>query len=1158
MALQKVTEIRQWNVLASFPMRSEKTILRRVYVANEARMQPRPGERVGGLQWRPAVTDGIRLDFLAAEPPVDQFCAGYACVYLYSSRAEKATFSFGSDDGLVVWLNGREVWRNDVPRGLTYDADVFAGNLRRGWNCLLCKVSQFTAAWELAGRVSSTQQLVTALEIPRRGAAEPSAVYGLRILPAPAGQLALGLRLYNPNAAALEGQAALRDAAGAVLACNAAALPACSCCELKLTGPFKSVAQALINNLAVVDINGQRAPLRASPRVQMDIARQVFQTEPACAELALLAEAYAPGAALNVQEFLAAWAAAQPLEESIAKLAASLRTGKPDLKSKHVHVVGHAHIDMNWLWTWPETVRSAHDTFRQVIAFMDEFPDFTFLQTQPAAYQAIERIDPPLFARIQQRVQEGRWELAGGMFTEGDTNMSGGEALVRTFLLGQRYFQSRFGKTTRVGWLPDNFGHVAQLPQVLRLAGLEYFFFHRCRPHLGAFWWEAPNGARVLAFSNHTYNDQVTPVLARQVGEIAPKTGRMLTVCGVGDHGGGPTRRDIEAAHKLDRTPLMPAIKFTRAETFFDALRDAPHKLPLHKGEMQYIFEGCYTSIARIKAGNRACEAALYAAELLSVLRHAAGEEYPATKLNRAWEIVAFNQFHDILCGSAIHESNQDSVADYKWALSRAEDIRDQALRRLADEVRVDPAKGQPFVAFNPAPQPRRMLIEAEVFTHTPPASSNLIMWFDYYGAHKVAPHPGMLPSVLLRDAAGQTYPAQVVWGKVFPPGYRWRVLFAADLPAGGYRTFYLDPNQAGEATPIAQPRPGEFETEQLIVRFDLQTGLITRLYDKRTRTELAPRAGGLNRLRIDLEKPHGMSAWDIGPIARSVPLNEADEVTLRERGPVRVCVESVRRWGKSKFIQRTYVYRGHPRIDVELEAHWFEQGSGTELSPMLRVEFPLAIDQPTFTCHTPFAAVTRPASGQEVPAQRWVDASNKRVGVALLNQSKYGHAMKERTLTLTLLRSSYDPDIYPDQGLHRIRYALLPHAGDFRRGQVWDEADAFNVPALATEPPSLALGNAHATRPEEDSLLSLQGAGLVLSGIKHAEEGSAVVVRFSETQGKPQPATLTLPFDIAAAQRLDLLERPLDAGAAPSVSGRTVTVAVHPHEIVTLGLTRA
>ena len=322
------------------------------------------------------------------------------------------------------------------------------------------------------------------------------------------------------------------------------------------------------------------------------------------------------------------------------------------------------------------------------------------------------------------------------------------------------------------------------------------------------------------------------------------------------------------------------------------------------------------------------------------------------------------------------------------------------------------------------------------------------------------------------------------------------------------------------------------------------------------------------------------MKSWTINKIVGVEDITRASSVKVVENGPVRACVEAVKTWGKSRFIERTYIYRSYPRIDFDLEVHWLETGSDSTDSPMLKAVFPLNIENPRFFSQVPFDVAERPVDGkingviapdwlrhadaygieaekefgQEVPAQKWVDVTDGKNGIALLNRTKYGHAMHNGELSLTLMRSAGEPDIYPNLGKYTISYALYPHSGDWKNG-VWAEGEVFNVPVYAAEPPSLALGKEHAMRPEEFSFVSLDGTGVVMSGIKKSEEGNELVVRLAEVEGKAVAANLSLPAEIVSARRLNLIELPLTGGSQPVVKGKMITLPLKPHEIVTLGI---
>jgi alpha-mannosidase len=848
-----------------------------------------------------------------------------------------------------------------------------------------------------------------------------------------------------------------------------------------------------------------------------------------------------------------------------------------------IHVVGHAHMDMNWLWTYSETMQMCNDNLRQTVAFMEEYPDFTMLQSQASVYNFVEMVDPPLFEKVKKYVKEGRLELAGGMWTEGDMNMASGEAISRTFLLGQRYFLSRFGKTTNIGWLPDNFGHISQMPQILQLAGCDYFYFHRCKPYLGTFWWVAPDSSRVLCYANDTYNGDITPELKNEVDRFSPDRRRILQITGVGDHGGGPTRTHINMVHQLDQTPGYPAVKFTTAGDFFRTASGEMSGRPTHRGEMQFIFEGCYTTVADIKAGNRNSENMLFAGEFFNTLCWLNGNQYPAQSFRDLWTTVAFNEFHDILPGSAINEANKEAVARYAEVLRKATELRNNAFRKMADEVRFQTGMGQPVVAYNLQPFSRKAIVEATVYSNDKPVSVDIPGWGENLYGLQFTPVEGSLASVLVRDGSGRSYPAQIVYAKVTPPGFTSKIQFIVDtMTAGGYKTFYIDVTEPAEVSQAIPFSDNTFETDFFRIKFDMNTGRIVGLYDKRSGKEYVRDGDQLNKLRIYLEdKNGGMKSWTINKIVREEDITDVKSVKIIESGPVRACVETVRNWGRSRFIERTYIYRSCPRIGYDLEVHWLETGTDSTDSPMLRALFPLAMGNPRFYCQVPFDVVERPIDGkingldapsylvsqsgiygvepesydgQEVPAQKWVDVTDGQTGIALLNNSKYGHSFHDGDLRITLMRAAGNPDIYPNLGKFHISYALYPHSGDWKNG-CWTEGDDFNVPVYAAEPPSLALVKDHATRQEEESFFSIDNKNVMLSGIKMSEEGEELIIRLFEAEGMETTATVTVPVTVKAARRLDLVELPLRDAATPEVQGKSVIIKLKPHEIVTLGI---
>lgn len=852
-----------------------------------------------------------------------------------------------------------------------------------------------------------------------------------------------------------------------------------------------------------------------------------------------------------------------------------------------IHVMGHAHMDMCWLWGYEETMQMCQDNLRQTMAFMREIPDFCMSQSQAAVYEFVRKADPPLFEQIRERVREGRLELLGGKWTEGDENLASGEAIARSYLLGQRYFMEHFGKTAVVGWLPDNFGHVSQGPQILKLAGCKYFYHHRCKPYLGTYWWVGSDSSKVLAYANHTYNGNLTPEIKDDFQKLIPGKHRLFFSMGVGDHGGGPTRDNIDLMRKLNQTENFPRLIFSSAERFFKAASKEMDGRPIHFGEMGFICDGCYTTVADIKEGNRICENALFNCEFFNTLRWLYGDPYPSGELRELWRMQAFNQFHDILPGSGVHAANKENIARYSEVLRKTKGLTKPAFRKTADEIRFRQDLGQPVVAFNLMPNKRRAIVEADVFSNEAPATAELINWASWMKddlPYSIKAKNGNTASVLVRDASGKNYPAQIVWGKTTPPGYTSRVQFIVDnMPAGGYKTFYIDVTKPGtETEAIPMPDADTFETDFFEVKFDRSTGNIVSLFDKRLQKEFVKNGEQLNTLKMYMEDKNGpMKSWFINTIVSQDQVTDVKSVRITENGPVRACIEAIKKWGKSTFVVRTYIYKSYPRITYDLDVTWLETGDALHDSPMLRATFPLEVDHPEFYCQVPFDVAKRPVDfkfegkevpntlrhswcygeilpdkgdGIEVPAQKWVDLSNGQVGVALMNNSKYGHSVHNGELRLTLLRAAGDPDILPNIGRFRISYALFPHEGDWKNG-VWAEGEDFNVPVYAAEPPSLAMGKEHASRPEEASFFSVSPLNVMMSGMKQSENGNELIIRILETEGKATTAKIDLPLKIRSARRLNLIELPLENVTTPLVMGQSLQVKLKPHEIATIGI---
>lgn len=854
-------------------------------------------------------------------------------------------------------------------------------------------------------------------------------------------------------------------------------------------------------------------------------------------------------------------------------------------KEYTIHCVGHAHIDMNWMWSWPETVATTNDTFTTVDRLMDEFPTFRFSQSQASTYLAMEQHCPEVFEMIRRRVAEGRWEVTANMWVEGDKNLANGEILCRHLLYTKRYFREKFGidyDAVKIDWEPDTFGHAHTLPAILTRAGVRRYYFCRTGPGPRLFWWQAPDGSRVLAFDDGIlwYNGEITTDMTRLLFEFERTTGLKdyLFVYGVGDHGGGPTRRDLCAALEMDSWPIWPNVRLSTTDEFFSIAEQKVGDLPVVNQELGYVFEGCYTSQSNIKRANRLSENALAEAELWALAtRGLASMPYPLECLREAWRKAMFNQFHDILPGSGVHATYEYAQGLFQEVMAAAEMVKTRSLRRIAGAVDTgalvgvppketpgsgigpgigagpgDPSLGtgvtargagavgdEPFVVFNPCPWPRTGVVLAKV-------------WDKQLEADRIA----------VRDKSGTVGPAQVVerghyWGHRFTT----LAFPAREVPAAGYRTFavghVLEPLKASGAVADAS---GWIENEYLRVHVDQPSGAVTHLIHKESGYDLVPPGSKLGLLILQQEAPHGMTAWEIGQIVSETPLTSGATLEVAQSGPYLAVLRSRRTVRDSRFTLDVSLSAGVPWLEFTLRVDWLERGSPEVGVPMLRVVFPLAVAEPKATYEIPFGSVTRPANGREVPALRWADVTGKptdanaqfdKVGATLLNDSKYGHSADGSVLRLTLLRSSYDPDPLPELGSHTIRYALLPHAGP------WGPADATRAASDFSLPLTVVGTDGHTGQlPLELAGLAVEPSNVILSAVKRAEDSEAVVVRLYEVEGRPTEARVKVCPSLVAPNspvaEVDLLERPLGSSSA-RMEGDTIVVTVPPYGIVSV-----
>lgn len=824
----------------------------------------------------------------------------------------------------------------------------------------------------------------------------------------------------------------------------------------------------------------------------------------------------------------------QAFDQSLQQAREKLRPLREWLKGFSIRATGNSHIDIAWLWPWTETVEVVRNTFTSMLRLMQEYPDFTFTQSSPQMYAWMEEKYPLLFEQIKQRIREGRWEPIGGMWVESDPNLPDGESLVRQLLVGTRYFKEKFGVDIRTGWLPDSFGFSWQLPQIYKKSGIDFFVSQKIywndttRFPYKLFWWEAPDGSRVLTYFPHGYVGRIDPVrMARDLADYAPamEFPEMMHLYGVGDHGGGPTRRMLERARRWQApAALYPQLFFGTAQGLFDRVAEkiGTLNIPVWKDELYLEYHrGVYTTQAETKKNNRRAEELLLNAEKFSSLSFLFGRPYPQKDFQYAWKKVLFNQFHDILPGSSIAAVYRDAARDYAEVQRIGKEILAGALEELSARVHTE-GPGAPVLVFNPLAWPRTDVVEVEV------------------------QFPRPVTEIEVRDPAGQPLLAEVIARTA--ETHKLRVRFLAEaVPALGYKVFHFVPvRRARRSGSSLVARPDAIENEFYRVHVDPKTGCITSLFDKtHSREVLAPSACG-NLLQTFYDKPREFDAWNIDANFEDQKwdLTQAEEVKLVESGRVRAVLRVVKKFQNSTFVQDITLYPKIPRVDVKMEADWREKHI------LLKVAFPVAVRSDSATYEIPFGAIARPTTRRtpeekakfEVPALRWADLSDGNYGLSVLNNSKYGYDARDNVLRLTLLRSPTYPDPHADEGFHRFTYSLYPHVGTWKEAGTVRRGYELNYRLLPA-----AVHSHQGSLPPVHSFVQLEPENVVLTAVKKAEDDDGLILRFYEFAGQETRVRLRLPPGATRAFETNLMEKEV---SELQLQGAEVVVPTRPYEV--------
>lgn len=839
------------------------------------------------------------------------------------------------------------------------------------------------------------------------------------------------------------------------------------------------------------------------------------------------------GADPDSDEFMDSVAATESFLEK--ELYGTMRNGcEPVLWS-----IGHSHIDVAWQWTYHVSRNKAARTFATNLRLLEENPDYLFMSSQPVLYEYVKEDQPELYEQVKRRVAEGRWEPEGGMYVEADTNLTSGESLVRQFLVGKRFFRNEFGVDSKILWLPDVFGYSANLPQICKKSGIDYFYTTKIgwneytKFPYDTFRWRGLDGSTVLTHFGcainyseietdwmTTYNPSTEPsfVLGAWKRYQQKDINRdLLFDFGYGDGGGGPTQWQIDYARRFQAgIPGCPAVKMAKAGDFFrhldEDVSNNPH-LPEWSGEMYLEFHrGTLTSQAKAKKNNRKSEQLYHDIENLwsFALLLGAEKDYPVQSINENWKLILLNQFHDVLPGSSIHKVYEDTAQHYRKILGEGTQLRNQATSAIASMIH---STGDSLVVFN-----------TMSFERSP-----------------VVIYDGQISGLL--DFDGTPIICQ--------PTHDGKTVFVAPhIPAKGWNTFSLAPATAVAASPIAISAQS-IETSALRITFDEKMH-ITSLYSKLACRETLPTGTVAGRIIAYDDVARTDDNWNVQAYYREKyhVIDNVADVQILETGPVRGVLRVTRKFRNSTICTDIIAYADSEELRFDYNIDWNEHNL------FVKAEYPVDVNASNASYDIQFGHIERPVHKNtladfarfEVCGHKYADLSDGGFGLAILNDCKYGFDASRNCLGITLLKCSTYPDKTCDIGHHSFSYALYPHAGNMIQANVREHAYDFNFTAPVESIPAQ-----NGSLPSSLSLFHINASNVVIETIKKAEDSDDIILRLYEAENKRTECKLDVAFPLAEAVQTNLME---EVECTLPMTGSTVKLTMLPFEIKTIRIT--
>ncbi len=830
-----------------------------------------------------------------------------------------------------------------------------------------------------------------------------------------------------------------------------------------------------------------------------------------------------------------------------------------------VYIVPHTHWEGAVFKTREEYLEMGLPNILKALYLLKKYPDYRFVLDQMCYVRPFLERYPAEVPAFREFLAQGRLQIAGGTDTMHDNNVPSGESIVRQYLLGKSYFRDALGYDVTTGWALDTFGHNAQMPQILRLAGMKSYWFQRGVPGIetpSEFLWKGIDGTEIPAFwlpIGYGAMYEVPSIASAFAGFVE---GQFASLTPFSRGHERVLLAGADVSEPEEALPLMTA-KFNQSAqapfklrlavpVAFEAAVAKRTDEPVISGEMNPVFQGIYSTRIEVKQAMRDMERLLTTAEKLNVIAGTLGEASAREKIEAAWEPVLFNQAHDLSSGVMVDKVYDDSMQRYHQARKMAEDLVRGSLDAITAKADTS-GEGTPIAVFNTLGWPRTDVVEADVsFTD-----------------------PGVL-GFALRDPAGKAVPVQIMSSLRNEDSTirQAHIAFiASGVPAMGYAVYHAVPNATGSASPRAAANHNTTREDSAVMEnqfyrasFNLWTGEMSSLVLKETGWEVLAKPGNVVAREHD-----GGDFWELygtlnggrfTAMKKEIPAPRPGYTQWSndfvggngsiDAGPVFSEFRIGHPFGKNHFATRVRMYEGLQRIDVRTEL------ANQEEFVRYRVVFPTSIAQGTATEEIPFGAIVRPES-REFPAQNWGDWGDGSKGLALINRGLPGNNVSGGAMMLSLMRStrllSYgfigglEPGVGSDTALgigreYKLDYALLPHAGDWRTAKVWRAGLEFNNPLIAH-----AAAPHRGTLPNRWGLLDVTGDSVVTAALKPGRDG-AVVLRVYEAGGTVSAGVrVSFHVPVSDAHECNLIE---DTGAAVAASGDSFAFDLKPFEIRT------